>query len=129
MTGIILGHVWTLPNTVVGLLAALLGGAKLARFERGALIFVAGERGAWRWWFDHGWAGITIGGVIVFSNHAQSVSPWLTRHELRHWFQYRLLGPLFLPVYGVASLVALAQGRRVYHDNVFELDAERAERE
>jgi hypothetical protein len=51
------------------------------------------------------------------------------RHELEHVGQWSRLGPLFLPVYGAASLVAVLAGRNRYFDNVFEIAARAREPE
>ena len=47
----------------------------------------------------------------------------IVRHELEHVGQWSRLGPLFLPVYGAASLIAILAGRNRYLDNVFEVAA------
>jgi hypothetical protein len=47
----------------------------------------------------------------------------IVRHELEHVGQWTRLGPLFLPVYGAASLVAILAGRNRYLDNIFEIAA------
>jgi hypothetical protein len=48
------------------------------------------------------------------------------RHELRHFAQARLFGPLLPPAYLAASLWAAASGGHWYQDNAFEKDARRA---
>jgi hypothetical protein len=102
-----LGALWTLPNTLAGLLAglaALTRGAK-ARIEEGALVF-HGVR------FGPGGA-LTLGQVILHTGQSLDTTArtyWcrqhggdecvrLADHERAHVYQYLVLGPLFLPVY------------------------------
>ena len=51
------------------------------------------------------------------------------RHELEHVGQWTRLGPLFLPVYGAASFIAILAGRHRYLDNIFEIAARARESE
>ena len=53
----------------------------------------------------------------------------IVRHELEHVRQWSRLGPLFLPVYGAASVVAILAGRNRYLDNSFEVAARAQEPE
>lgn len=53
----------------------------------------------------------------------------ILRHELEHVGQWSRLGPLFLPLYGAASVIALVAGRNRYLDNMFEVVARGRERE
>jgi hypothetical protein len=103
----VLGAAWTLPNTVLGLLAglaALVRGAH-AQFAHGALVF-HGVR------FGPGGA-LTLGQVILHTGDTLESSAktyWcrqhggdecvrLGDHERAHVYQYLALGPLFLPLY------------------------------
>lgn len=105
-----LGLVWTLPNSLVGLLAGTVGiafgaRARLRRDER-ALVFHA-----WPW--GPGGA-ITFGNVILHTGasldtpcltyahragHCEQPAIRLGDHERAHVYQYMALGPLFLPLY------------------------------
>lgn len=106
----VLGVVWAVPNTLVGLIAGGAGlpfGARL-RFSRRdcALVFH-------RWPWGPGGA-ITFGNIILHTGDTLD-SPCITYehragrrvhppivlgdHERAHVFQYMVLGPLFLPVY------------------------------
>ncbi len=107
---IALGLLWTLPNTLIGLLAGTAGlafGARahLSRREC-ALVFD-------RWPWGPGGA-ITFGNVILHTGHSLDatcttyahraglcVDPHivLADHERAHVLQYMALGPLFLPLY------------------------------
>lgn len=101
---------WTVPNTLLGLLLGAVGvafGARL-RWQRRELALVVR---CWPW--GRGGA-LTLGNVIVHTGERLDV-PCLTYahragrgseppvsladHERAHVYQYMLLGPLFLPLY------------------------------
>jgi len=105
------GACWTLPNTLLGLLAGLA-------------CMLMGARPQWRWresalafgripWRGAGGA-LTLGNVILYTGDAldvpcstyahragQCAEPAisLADHERAHVYQYMVLGPLFLPLY------------------------------
>jgi hypothetical protein len=106
----VLGMVWTLPNTALGLLLGMIGlafGARMRwrRHERAIVVY--------RWPLGPGGA-LTLGNVILCTGDRLDV-PCLTYahragrgvepvislddHERAHVFQYMLLGPFFLPLY------------------------------
>ncbi len=104
------GALWTLPNTLLGLLAGAAGlpfGAQLRanRRER-ALVFH-------RWPWGPGGA-MTLGNVILHTGDSldsacttyahraglcEEPSIVLGDHERAHVYQYMALGPLFVPLY------------------------------
>ncbi|HVI60157.1 MAG TPA: hypothetical protein VM619_14965 [Luteimonas sp.] len=104
------GALWTIPNTLAGLLLGVAGmpfgaHAHLRARER-AMVFH-------RWPWGPGGA-ITLGNVILHTGdnldspcvtyahragHAQEAPIVLADHERAHVFQYMALGPLFLPLY------------------------------
>ena len=105
---VVLGHFWTAPNTLLGLIAGLLGmpsGARPYRYD-GALAFRRMPRF---------FGALTMGGVILHAGQSLDVAvPTYTArlrpaaragrarlgdHERAHVLQYLVLGPLFLPVY------------------------------
>ncbi|PPU66874.1 hypothetical protein XpiCFBP4643_18160 [Xanthomonas pisi] len=107
---LVLGALWTLPNTVLGLLIGAVGSCFGARprwsAHELALVFHA-----WPW--GPGGA-MTLGNVILLkgasldlqcSTYAHAAGRCehppvrLGDHERAHVYQYMLLGPLFLPVY------------------------------
>ena len=105
-----LGMLWTVPNTLVGLLAGAAGmafGAR-AQLDRRELAVVFNQ---WPW--GPGGA-ITFGNVILHTGdsldatcmtyahragHCQDPPMRLGDHERAHVYQYMVLGPLFLPLY------------------------------
>lgn len=90
-----LGAAWTLPNTLLGYLFALLSGA-VPRPTHGLLV-ASGQRGLARLFLvRRGYGAITFGRVVI---SAVPVTPALLRHEGHHARQYDVLGPFFIPVY------------------------------
>lgn len=106
----LLGAAWTLPNTLIGLVAGIAGmarGARVAwRSRERALVF---QRYPW----GPGGA-LTLGNTILHTGERLDgrcrtyahraglcVEPevGLADHERAHVYQYLVLGPLFLPVY------------------------------
>ncbi len=107
---IVLGAIWTSPNTALGLLigtVGMLGGARIAlRSGEYAVVFT-------HWPWGQGGA-LTLGNCILHTGPSLDTScalyapvagcspeltPRLADHERAHVFQYMVLGPLFLPVY------------------------------
>ncbi len=105
-----LGMLWTLPNSLAGLLLGLLGLAFGARVRWQAAELALVVR---RWPWGRGGA-LTLGNVILHTGERLD-TPYLTYaqragrcieptvsladHERAHVYQYMLLGPLFLPLY------------------------------
>ena len=106
----LLGMLWTLPNTLVGLIAGAAGmvfGAKPRLSKRDfALVFH-------HWPWGPGGA-ITLGNTILHTGstldsdcvtyehragRCEHPPIKLGDHERAHVYQYMVLGPLFLPVY------------------------------
>ncbi len=112
-----LGYLWTLPNTVLGLALGALTFQR-PRVDLGVVLFDrAGPRGAAGLIRLFGYSATTLGTVIVAAEPMQGE---LLAHELHHVRQYRALGPLFLPVYGLLFL------RYGYRRHPMELAAVRA---
>lgn len=105
------GACWTLPNTLLGLLAGLACLPWGARPHwRGDELAVVFRRMPWR-----GVGGaLTLGNVILHTGDdldapcftyahraglARQPCISLARHERAHVYQYMVLGPLFLPLY------------------------------
>lgn len=107
------GVLWTLPNTLFGLLlggSGLLFGARLVWQRRQwALVFLD---------FPFGRGALVLGNVIVCAGASLHVPCQtyatlagcavescisLADHERAHVFQYMALGPLFLPLYALSG--------------------------
>lgn len=114
----VLGMVWTLPNTAIGLLAGGVGVAfgAHAHLRRRDLAVVFHE---WPW--GPGGA-ITFGNVILHTGdtldapcvtyaqragHGDESPISLADHERAHVYQYMVLGPLFLPLYLVCGGISV----------------------
>lgn len=105
-----LGALWTLPNTLVGLLGGLAGLFAGARpYWSGRDLAIAFRHYPW----GPGGA-ITLGNVILHTGPTLDVpcrtyahqAGWCSEpviglhdHERAHVYQYLVLGPLYLPVY------------------------------
>lgn len=122
------GYLWALPVTLVGLLSALVGWARPFRVAGGALICCATPKGLWgRFFSSSGMAASAWGGVVFLAKESDLAIGRLMRHELRHFAQARLLGPLMPLAYGLGSLWAVIRGGNSYADNFLERDARAAE--
>lgn len=116
-------YIWTFPNTLLGLVFV-----PLALFSKGRMEIVDGvleiHGGFVTWFLKHGVpvrgyvAALTLGHVILGYNK-EALSAY-RRHEHAHVRQYEILGPIFLPVYLVASLRAWIKGRSAYAENYLE---------
>lgn len=123
----VLGHFWCFPMTLVGVLVAYAGGGRFLTHDSDGVLYFEGSRGLLKRFFDLGYGGFCIGGVIVFRHPHYLANTRLVRHEKRHFRQFQVLGCLMPLAYGAASLVALARGGEAYWDNWFEEDARAAE--
>jgi hypothetical protein len=96
-----LGFLWAAPTTLVGLLFAILGGAR-PYAVRPALTLHFIPWGRWTPWglfFGAGhFAATTFGHVTVIARHAAENRVTI-RHERQHTLQCWRWGPLFLPIY------------------------------
>ena len=119
-------YVWVSPGSVLGLLpaplAVLQGGS--ARVVDGVLevqgriVTTLLRRGLP--WVGPG-SAITLGHVVWGCD--QRCLDRTRTHERVHVKQYERWGPLFIPAYLVASLVAHLRGFDAYRDNPFEVEA------
>lgn len=87
-----IGHVWSLPNTLIGLVFGI-GGRFEADLENRVFVVAGG-------WMAGifgklGYAGMCVGDVVLC---AVPLSMNIYRHELVHAVQGRILGPLYLPL-------------------------------
>lgn len=127
--GRLLRYFWAGPTTLVGLaLAFALLGRGRATLIDGVVEAhspLLGRALAWFTPLAGGAAAITLGHVVIGRN---AVALESTRaHERVHVRQYETWGPLFVPAYFAAGLLALARGRHPYFDNYFEREARLAD--
>lgn len=116
-----LTYLWALPTTCIGLLlaaAAVVTGGR-ARIVEGVL---EAHGGAAAWVLRRvGASAMTLGHVVIAVD--QQAHERCRGHERIHVRQCERWGPLFLPAYGLASLVARLRGGGWYRDNRFEQEA------
>jgi hypothetical protein len=122
----VLIYLWAGPTTLIGLLLlpiALLSGGRarcvdgVIEMHGGAITFLLRYCTLLR----GGASALTLGHVVLGQN-AELLGATRT-HERVHVRQCERWGPLFLPAYGIASLIALMRGQRAYRDNAFEREA------
>ncbi len=124
----LLGHLWALPVTLLGLLIALPFARLHSVDAEGLLHFVARpERWLGRYLRRSNILAFTLGATVTYADAGGLQQPTLVRHERAHVVQTLVLGPLFLPLYGLASLWQFVRGGHPYFDNVFERQAHAAE--
>ena len=120
-------YLWTLPNSLIGLMAGTLGlltGGKCQR-KRGCLEFYGGVV---KWILmrlgSHGGVlAMTLGHTIMGQDQDGLA---LTRdHEHVHVRQYERWGPFFLPAYLGCSAWLWLRKKDCYRDNPFEVEAYR----
>lgn len=104
-------------STLLGLLVAVLGGARPARGPHG-LLLAAGYRLP-----VPPAPAFTVGNVVVVRRDVDLADrPGLLAHEDRHATQYAwCVGPLMLPLYGLAAAWSWLRSRDAAAYNVFEL--------
>lgn len=107
--------VWAAPWSLFGLLLSLSFRHRVV--TKGVVLAEGADwprRLGWRY------RAITFGHVVLCVDEADED---LLTHELVHVRQYERWGPLFVPVYLIASVVARLRGGRAYADNRFEVAA------
>jgi len=119
----ILKMLWTLPNTLIGVLLGLLSFTWPWWDGRRALIFES-DRGFRKLHARQGYAAITFGNAIVTT---PDPGERLMRHELTHVRQYETWGPFYALAYGFYWVKLWLQGQDPYWDNPFEIEARAAE--
>ena len=123
---LVLKYLWALPTTMVGLLAAgasLISGGR-PRIVRGVIEIHGGLAAVFLRFapFVRGGASAITLGHVVLGRDAMALE--LSRdHERVHVEQCERWGPLFIPAYLIASLIAALRGRNPYLDNPFEREA------
>ena len=119
-------YLWASPTTAAGLLAAaaalLTGGS--ARFVTGVLEVHGGVISfllARCTPLPGGASAMTLGHVVI--GRDAFLLDATRAHERVHVRQCERWGPLFIPAYFAASLIAWSSGKRPYLDNHFEREA------
>jgi hypothetical protein len=127
----LLRYIWALPNTFLGLLFIPLAIIMKGRMEIvDGVLEIRGELISWI--LRHcvplrGGAGaITLGHVVLGRDREALLAS--RRHERAHVRQYEILGLAFIPVYIMASIWALINGRGAYRGNYLEQNAVEQER-
>jgi hypothetical protein len=110
----LLGSIWSLPNTLIGLGFALLSGA-VPQVRDGLLVAESNRGLAYLFLTRRGFGAITFGRVVV---SAMPLTAHLLVHESHHSRQYEVFGPFYLPVY------LWLHARRGYAANPLEVEAE-----
>jgi hypothetical protein len=113
--------VWSAPGTIVGLVLAPFFHRR--SFRRGVLLC---EGAGWPRRLGWRYRAITFGHVILCIDELDDRT---FEHELMHVRQYERWGPLFIPAYLAAAVVARARGGHPYRDNRFEIAARREHRD
>lgn len=85
----------------------------------GGVLKLMPTSGTWR--RPGGAAVLTLGHVVFALDRYHAARTRV--HERVHVRQYERWGPLFLPAYGLASLMARRAGRHAYTGNPFEIEA------
>ena len=112
----LLGFLWTLPNTVLGLALGALT-FQAPRIHGGAIVFDRGPRGVTALLPRFHRTAMTVGFVIL---GAVPIEGRLLLHERHHIHQYMVWGPLFIPVH---LALAIPNG---YRNHPWERAARRA---
>ena len=119
-------YLWAFPTTLVGLviasIALLTGGS--ARVHTGVLEVHGGFAARFlkaMFALPGGAAAVTLGHVVI--GRDQYCLDMTREHERVHVRQVERWGPLFLPAYAIASIVAKCRGLDAYRGNRFEREA------
>ncbi len=122
-----LAYIWASPGTAVGLTFALLALATSGRAKviegvlevHGGWVTILLRRG--NRWMNGPISAMTLGHVVIGCDESALVRT--RRHEHVHVKQYERWGPLFIPVYLLASVWVRWRGGDPYLDNPFEVQA------
>ena len=106
---------WAAPWSLFGLLISVFFRRRVV--TRGVVL---AEGAGWPRRLGWRYRAITFGHVVLCVDEADQE---LLDHELVHVRQYERWGPLFVPVYLIASAIARLRGGRAYADNRFEVAA------
>jgi hypothetical protein len=107
------GHLWTLPNTLIALLFGI-GGRYVWDPANEVVVVIGG----WvpRIFTALGYAGMSVGDVVLGGEDLRVGHPEIYRHELVHTTQARLFGPLYLPLTLLCYAIGFCRFRENPHD-------------
>lgn len=111
--GNLLGHLWNLPNTLVGLIFGLGGRWEWDSENRVVVILGGWVPAIFR---RLGYAGMCVGDVVLCAYPIREHSPRVYSHEIVHAVQGRFLGPLYLPVTILGYLYGFCLSPKEAHD-------------
>jgi len=118
-----LAVIWTIPNTMLGVLIGLLGlvSGGRCRFREGCFEFWGGGTTWFLKRFPINAVAMTLGHTVlgVSDEYLHSAGD----HERVHVRQYERWGPFFLPAYILCSGWIWWAGGNAYRDNPFEVEA------
>lgn len=122
---LVLKYIWTSPNTLIGLLLAIISlpGSTSAKWNDGIFELTGGCIGKAISHWPLSASAITIGHVIIANDEGLLILS--RRHELIHVKQFEVWGPIMIPAYMVASVIAIICGKHPYKENYFEKQASR----
>lgn len=111
----LLRYLWASPWSLIGASVGITFRSR--RIRRGVLLC---EGAGWPRRLGWRYRAITFGHVILCIDRIDDAT---FEHEMVHVRQYELWGPLFVPIYLVASVIARVRGGHAYRDNRFEIAA------
>ena len=121
----VLGVLWALPYTLIGLTIGLIGlcSGGRAQIRRSVIEFYGGFV---TWFVTHLPLGdltmaFTLGHTVL--GRSATALDVARDHELVHVRQFERWGPFMGPAYLLSSLVLWLMGKRPYRDNPFERQA------
>ncbi|MDX1931039.1 MAG: hypothetical protein SFU56_00390 [Capsulimonadales bacterium] len=108
-----IGHLWSLPNTLIGLTFGVGGEYGIDRRNR-----VVRVRGGWMVSIFRrlGYIGMCVGDVVLYAGDLPTDYPAVYRHELVHAVQGRIFGPFYLPLTLAGYLLGFLLAPREAHD-------------
>jgi len=111
--GGLIGKIWNLPNTVVGIGWGILGGGFIPGVGAEVSFGHNGIQFENHPFMPEG-SGVTIGNAISYAGTSDETDfaggPTIGEHEEQHTYQGQQLGPLYLPAYALFAGIAALGG-------------------